>query len=192
MKYTKIICIGVSKTGLSSIARALQKLGFTHIGYDEKLWQEYKSGNFQPILETAKQYETFTDAPWHAPDLHPVRGPDFYKILDEEFPNSKFILTIRDAITWKESHKNWWIQKRGKYIPPELTIYYPDGYSQTTATRLYRERNKSIIDYFRGRFNDLLIINICAGEGWDKLCQFLGKEIPSASFPHENKGKYIL
>jgi hypothetical protein len=29
-------------------------------------------------------------------------------------------------------------------------------------------------------------MNICDGEGWPRLCNFLGKEKPSVPFPHLN------
>jgi hypothetical protein len=32
----------------------------------------------------------------------------------------------------------------------------------------------------------LLVMNIIEGDGWDKLCPFLGTKIPSLPFPHEN------
>ena len=32
---------------------------------------------------------------------------------------------------------------------------------------------------------NLLIFKV--GEGWDRLCEFLGQEIPDMEFPHENK-----
>lgn len=41
-------------------------------------------------------------------------------------------------------------------------------------------------DYFAGRPEDLLIMDICAGDGWEKLCPFLGFEIPETPFPHLN------
>merc|ERR1712136_187174 len=36
----------------------------------------------------------------------------------------------------------------------------------------------------------LLIYNI--SEGWEPLCKFLGKEVPSTEFPHRNKGGVII
>ena len=31
-------------------------------------------------------------------------------------------------------------------------------------------------------------MNICDnGDGWEKLCKFLDKEVPNADFPHNNK-----
>ena len=35
--------------------------------------------------------------------------------------------------------------------------------------------------------NKLLIIDICNGDGWSKLCDFLKKPIPSIGFPNVNK-----
>ena len=32
----------------------------------------------------------------------------------------------------------------------------------------------------------LLVMDIIAGDGWDKLCPFLGKPVPEAAFPHRN------
>ncbi len=36
---------------------------------------------------------------------------------------------------------------------------------------------------------DYIIMNICNGDGWEKLCSFLGDDIPSAEFPHLGKRK---
>jgi hypothetical protein len=33
-------------------------------------------------------------------------------------------------------------------------------------------------------------MNICAGDGWDKLCPFLGKTAPNAPFPCTNQTDY--
>jgi hypothetical protein len=41
--------------------------------------------------------------------------------------------------------------------------------------------------YFHGRDEDLLKINICAGEGWHRLAPFVGSEIPDCAFPYLNE-----
>ena len=43
-----------------------------------------------------------------------------------------------------------------------------------------------IKEYFVDRPDDLLVIQICDGEGWQKLCPFLGEKIPEESFPARN------
>ena len=48
-----------------------------------------------------------------------------------------------------------------------------------------------MLEYFRERPKDLLVLNVCAGEGWEKLCPFLNKERPDVPFPYLNKaGSY--
>ena len=47
--------------------------------------------------------------------------------------------------------------------------------------------NAAVQQYFKGRPRDLLIFNISRGDGWEALCDFLGKDIPSQRFPHANK-----
>jgi hypothetical protein len=42
-------------------------------------------------------------------------------------------------------------------------------------------------DYFRERPDDLLVLNICAGEGWERLCPFLGQDVPGIPFPWANR-----
>ena len=36
----------------------------------------------------------------------------------------------------------------------------------------------------------LLVMDIPAGDGWEKLCPFLGVPIPDAPFPHAYKTEY--
>jgi len=48
---------------------------------------------------------------------------------------------------------------------------------------VHRERVRS---YFADRPGDILRINICAGEGWSDLCDFLGQDAPASEFPWTN------
>ena len=48
----------------------------------------------------------------------------------------------------------------------------------------------NVQEYFKDRPDDLLIINWKNGDNWEKICPFLGKEIPNQDFPHANKGDY--
>ena len=49
-----------------------------------------------------------------------------------------------------------------------------------------RLKFNGIKEYFRNRPNDLLVMNICNGEGWKVLCPFLDKSIPDVQFPKKN------
>ena len=49
------------------------------------------------------------------------------------------------------------------------------------------ERYREVRAYFADRKDDLLIMSITAGEGWEKLCPFLGMPIPEVPFPRVNR-----
>ena len=60
----------------------------------------------------------------------------------------------------------------------------------------YERHNREVMEYFKDRSEQLLVLNITAGEGWTKLCPFLNEQIPSISFPCANiaseKGEIAL
>ncbi len=119
--------------------------------------------------------------------------PMFYEKLDAHYPNSKFILTVRSSEKWLNSCKNHY---KDKGTPLFAEIYgqgnhYPLGNEDVWLER-YLLHNKSVREYFKSRPNDFLELNWENGDGWEKLCQFLGKPVPNRPFPHANKGKYNL
>jgi len=89
-----------------------------------------------------------------------------YPLLDKTFPLSKFILTIRDKEQWGVSVSSFNIHEHIEY----------DTYI------------KQVTCYFEGK-NNLLMLSICDGEGWEKLRPFLGINIPDIPFPNINKRK---
>ena len=65
-----------------------------------------------------------------------------------------------------------------------MSIFNCYYYNEDYFSILYDNHLRNVKYYFKDRKRDLLIIDICGGEGWEKLCQFLGKDIPEASFPN--------
>ena len=126
-------------------------------------------------------------------------GEHTYPILDKEFPQSKFILTIRDKESWLRSvyfllKDNWQISYTddGRIdgllsLIRKMHIFHTVDYDDAYFSILYDNHLRNVEHYFKGREQDLLTIDICGGEGWERLCQFLGKEVPDVSFPHRNK-----
>ena len=41
------------------------------------------------------------------------------------------------------------------------------------------------MEHFKDRPEDLLIIDICSGEGFEKLAPFLDRPLPTQTFPHK-------
>lgn len=180
MKYKrkkyKIFGIGDNKTGTKSLGEALKYLGFDHKTTDILASTEYSHGNLNPVFRITNEHESFEDYPWN--------DKDFYKFLDKKYPKSKFILTIRNIKEWSDSHYEWFAPNTG------VKQYWKmKKYDKSKEIKRHTQRNEEIIEYFRKRKKDLLVIDICGGEGWEKLCPFLDKPIPNIPFPHINKRK---
>ena len=50
----------------------------------------------------------------------------------------------------------------------------------------HKQRIENILMYFQDRPEDLLVIDICGGEGWEKLCPFLDLPTRNDLFTHAN------
>lgn len=189
---SKIFCIGSNKTGTTSLDSALRSLGYNvcpekiMFMMGSKYFENQKDGNYESIFELVGKYDAFEDRPWN--------HTDFYKHLDKKFPNSKFILTIRDVNNWIESYHRWEtkINLRSQWFYNLVSNYcygIDDFLSDENLMRQkYIERNNQIIEYFRNS-NNLLILDLEKNDGWEKLCSFLNKSVPEKSFPHLNKTK---
>lgn len=181
MQKTKIFGIGLNKTGTSTLAECCQILGFRKAPYDDELLPEVARCDYDRAFNTVSQYDVFEDWPY----------PLMYKVLDEQFPGNKFILTTRKSPEkWVAS-----IQRHLQYVKPlrlntrlAYGYYYPDGHEQDYINR-YLAFNQQVRDYFAGRPDDFLEICWEDGDGWEKLCAFLGEAVPDQEFPHANKGR---
>ena len=58
-----------------------------------------------------------------------------------------------------------------------------DSYNFELCTTAFKNHTVNVKKYFEERKDDLLILNVTEGDGWEKLCYFLGKEIPDEEFP---------
>ncbi len=175
----KVFGLGFHKTGTSTLAAALYKLGYRVCGQQNHLASELTQGNMDAFIDIAKKFDAFEDDPWHL----------LYSQMDKAFPNSKFILTQRDADAWYKSCLNHFYE--------DTTLIrdymYGNGAPKDNEKKfksVYHKHQNDIIEYFKDRPNDFLIIDFTKGEGWEKLCPFLEVEIPNETFPHANKGLY--
>jgi hypothetical protein len=177
----KIFGIGMFKTGLTSLGVALEILGYRqsneewyhgHIPDDPwntcpAQWSRY----IPVLLERARQFDALKDYPWMF----------LYREMDREFPNARFIYTMRDPEAVAASNRNLW-RVRGaqeENIP-----------SRERIIQRYLDHQRSVLEYFTGRTN-LLVVNWGEKSGWNELCEFLGRSQPTVPFPHANKGVYL-
>ncbi len=190
---SKIFGIGLSRTGTKSLTSALLTLGFKAIHYpdDETTLRELTTGMYD--LTLLKQFDAITD----------ITVAAFYPQLDQQFPNSKFILTIRDKDNWLTSLERHMLNRPAFSEPndenPKFqthlemrrflrgTVYGCYEFNRDRMAYVYDLHLKNVKDYFYNRPDDLLIINICAGETWEKLCPFLGVDLVKYPFPYITK-----
>jgi hypothetical protein len=184
----KVFGIGLSGTGTSSLNNALHLLGIktVHDPTDLETITRLANGLIAdlPLLE---KYDGITD----------IQTVPFYPQFDEEYPGSKFILTSRNVEQWLPSVaakiigggevrlrqlKEDNLTKR-HYI--RAAVYGVIQYNESVFRHKLRIHHAAVLDYFKDRDN-LLVMDITAGQGWDVLCPFLGKEIPNVSFPFKN------
>jgi len=126
---------------------------------------------------------------WDAVEDNPI--PLIYKELDALYPRSKFILTEREPEKWYNSVSyhvgdlsspmHEWLFGRGKGLPRN---------DKKHTLNVFVKHRENVIEYFKDRPDDLLIIDITKIENWDTICTFLGEEIPEAVFPHANRTAY--
>ena len=165
----KIFGIGHSKTGTFSLATALQTLGFSTVHNPNDLRQ-------------IEHCDAATDASVTA----------IFEDLDQSYPGSKFIYTVRELEPWLESWRRHWLKRkctRSQFILMirEQLLGTLD-YDPASYARAYERVDRRIRRYFRKREDDLLVIDVCGGGlGWKPMCDFLDVPIPETPFPWSNR-----
>lgn len=180
----KAICIGFHKTGTSSIGRVFRLLGIKeHSSYkprDQAFVEKLRLGDLDELLEVAASADALRDNPW----------PLFYRELDNAFPDSRFILTVRDTQSWIRSVSNHFGNQENPHSPMREWIY---GYGTPTdhATAYierYERHQREVAEYFSGRENDLLTVDLSKGDPLKSICRFLGRRKPwFKRMPHKNR-----
>lgn len=153
------------------------------------LKKTYGSNNKLKLdMSNYKKYQVFSDLPIAY----------FYKELDTMFPNSKFILTVRKKESWLKSCQNFFpMQKKnkffmdgwGKYQQIHFNFFGSPFFDSEKFSTKYDSHVEDVNDYFKNRDNDLLVLNIIDGDGYEKLCPFLGIETIQMDFPKKNEFK---
>lgn len=208
LKYSdtaqKVFCIGMNKTGTTSIEHFLIELGYKMAPQilSEKFISDWYNRDFDNIIQFAKKYNGFQDRPWNLPYI--------YVILDHYFPNSKFILTIRDdSKEWFDSMVRFQTKLLGKGRTPtpddlkkhkynyegyiwdaQQMVYHADIhglYNEKVYCEIYERYNKDIVEYFISKKSQLLVINLKEENASEKLHKFLGSTKIEIKINHFNK-----
>ena len=98
IKKQKVFCIGDNKTGTTTLAQILINFGYklpVQAIQEAHLTEQCFLGQFKNLEGFCDAYDTFQDLPFSQGVI--------YAILDYMYPQSKFILTVRDSNLWFES-----------------------------------------------------------------------------------------
>jgi hypothetical protein len=197
--------IGLTRTGTTSLNRALEILGYRAVHY--------------PTIHT------LLHEPLEAATDEPVAVT--YKYLDFLYPGSKFVLTEREEDDWiksaaahRQRHferlKQWsandspfnapgagWVHAQAaavlgqslsrdrtvERIFTQMALYETVEYDEGKFRQGYRRFHQDVTRYFADRPRDLLRLRVSEGDGWRALCAFLGQPVPKVPFPTLNVAK---
>lgn len=182
----KIFCIGLHKTGTVSLSKALQTLGWEtrhgSVKHSDMIKKALHDGVYPLKYLNMDIGFNDPDGDYAYLDLYAVR--EHFVWLRDAYPGSKFILTTREESAWVESVKR---QMAKRPNSPFFHHWYYQNELQWVNHKRMHER--VVLEYFVNKPEELLVMNIPAGDGYGILCDFLGTEAPGSGleFPHENK-----
>lgn len=185
MNLKKIFGIGIGRTATKSLTAALEILGYNCVHWmpDRATALEVVTG--AKVSRIVEQKEAVIDM---------ILPLIYYREYVDRFPDAKFILTTRETESWLRSMKRHMIRMR----TPDPTNFSAEPYgslilkSWTTGmdgdqqlVNAFLSHNQSVRDFFAGRDAHFLEMNIIDGDGWKKLCPFLGVVEPNVPFPDQ-------
>ncbi len=186
----KIFGIGLGRTGSVSLSLALEELGIKTVHYPGQFTQsELLNGKFG--LSVLSNHQALVDG------IEP-----FFPQLDKRYPDSRFILTIREVESWVRSRLKF--REYLRVLRPKMSPLHREFHANLEKS-LYGEidpgevqlrvgckrYNAEVIEYFKARSEELLVMDIPGGDGWEKLCPFLCTDLPASPFPHANSSEDI-
>lgn len=163
----KVFAIGFNKTATFSIDAVFRELGLH--SYHGQHWRSTSRPVFYWL------YDAFSDG-----------VPDDFRRLDRRFPGSRFILQVRDLDTWIDSRL-----EHIKRTPEALLRTQSSDWSiDPESIRAWVERRNrhhlDVLDYFRHRREDLLLINFIRDpDAAGAIARFLGDR-DTVEKPHRN------
>lgn len=205
----KIFCVGLNKTGTLSLAGVLEQFGIVVAPQRpaELLINEYARRDFTKLIRFCRFFQAFQDVPFSCPFT--------YQALDQAFPGSKFVLTVREsAEQWGQSLTGFHSKLfaggnvprvedlaaaeycyrgfildfyRAVFGAAEEPLYEPE-----TLCRLYEFHNTSVVEYFRHRPGELLVLDVSRAGAMADLCRFLGRPVVDKRFPWLNRTEDIV
>lgn len=193
----KTFCLSMQRSGTTSVGDWLEAHGLRRAGSPTsvrmgwtRLWMQ---GNYDAIFSSSefKRADVLEDDPWWC--------PDFFRVVADRYPDSKFILLERDADAWFESmchhsggrNPGWTdihariygreadleeVLQRNPGIPADggsiLSIVEHREHYQA----VYRRHGEAVRSYFRDQPDRLFVGRLDDPDVFQRMCGFVGVE----------------
>jgi glycosyltransferase involved in cell wall biosynthesis len=178
----RVFCIGLNKTGTSSFHAAMEILGLKSLHWggpaiNQAVRAALDEG--RPLLSGLDPaFEAFSDIGLLT---------THFDLLDEQYPGSRFVLTLRPLEEWIDSRRrhverNILRRDAGEYEGRFLVVD-EDLWREQWERQVLRARR-----YFDDR-SDFLEVDLTAGHGWGPLCELLDLPQPPEPFPWANRDR---
>jgi hypothetical protein len=201
-----VIGAGFPRTGTTSVKAALERLDFGPCHHMSEVLSSH---------DLATRWAGVADAPagevawerllegWRSGVDWPLSF--FWRELADTFPDAKVVLTVRNPHRWYASMRAtiFEIMRRAERehssvrLPSEMDTIHPllermwhthfgvppGGVPDEATAVAAFERNTARV---RAEVPADRLLVCRAGEGWERLCAFLGVDVPDEPFPHLN------
>jgi hypothetical protein len=189
-----VIGVGFGRTGTFSLKAALERLGVgpcAHmvplIGDEERshLFTQAAQGDPAALDKALDGYNSTVDWP----------GVYFWRELIEKYPDAKVLLTVRDPDKWYESAERTIWKATNQPTPPAMKnfremcdatnwegMFHGRFGDRAYAIEVFNEHNEAV----RRTVPADRLLEFEISQGWEPLCDFLGRPVPEEPFPRLN------
>jgi hypothetical protein len=192
-----VIGAGFGRTGTLSLKAALETLGFGPCYHmvevarrpeHAQVWARAARGDRIDWPDFLRGYASAAD--WPATAL--------WRELASAFPAARIVLTVRDAAAWYASFRATILERTASLSPPQASplraiydlthelilngVFGGRAADERHACAVYEAHNESVVAAVPKE--RLLVHDVAAG--WQPLCAFLERPVPSEPFPHLN------
>jgi Sulfotransferase domain len=184
-----VIGAGFGRTGTLSMKLALEALGYgpchhmaSVVGDPAQLalWRAAAAGRLPDWDEAYAGFRSAVDWPTSF----------YWRELSSHYPDAKILLTVRSPESWYESMSKTVGQVIGAGNDPASfgvriigeTIFGGRFEDRAHAIAVYERHNAEV----RSAFPPERLLVFELGEGWERLCRFLGEPVPAIPFPQTN------
>ena len=195
----KVFGIGLSRTGTTSLGRALEQLGYFHAHLRNPITEQILTEDDFALFDAA------TDAPVAAR----------FETLYYTYPHARFILTVRPKASWLDSMQRLFEMRTRAFFRHEGRFAGREALGRDAmrhaADRLTEDHRLLFFALYLGhgdfgaaydahrqrveRFfvdkpeRKLLRLDVFSGDGWRQLCGFLDRPEPGGPYPWSNRGR---